>query len=76
MVYKITLDEAKTQLLDLIEAAMQGNEVFILKDDQQLIQLVPVSSPPRNPQFGSAKGLIEIAADFDAPLEDFSDYMP
>lgn len=27
------------------------------------------------PKFGSAKGKIKMSADFDAPLEDFKDYM-
>jgi hypothetical protein len=27
------------------------------------------------PKFGCAKGKIKLAADFDAPLEDFKDYM-
>jgi hypothetical protein len=27
------------------------------------------------PKFGSAKGKIRLSADFDAPLEDFKDYM-
>ena len=27
------------------------------------------------PQFGSAKGKIEISGDFDEPLDDFKDYM-
>jgi hypothetical protein len=32
--------------------------------------------PPKpKPQFGSAKGLIHIAPDFDEPLEDFKPYM-
>jgi predicted DNA-binding antitoxin AbrB/MazE fold protein len=30
---------------------------------------------PRQRTFGSAKGLIKIADDFDEPLEDFRDYM-
>ena len=34
--------------------------------------LVPVAVPARTP--GSAKGQVTIAADFDAPLDDFSDY--
>lgn len=75
MVYQIKLDEAKARLLDLIEAAIKGEEVFILKDDQQAVQLVPVE-PLRQPKFGSAEGLIIIAEDFDAPLEDFSEYIP
>lgn len=28
------------------------------------------------PEFGSAKGLIKMADDFDEPLEDFADYVP
>jgi antitoxin (DNA-binding transcriptional repressor) of toxin-antitoxin stability system len=74
--HQVKLDEAKTHLLDLIEAAIRGEDVFIVKDDQQTVQLVPVELPERRPQFGSAKGLIVIADDFDAPLADFNEYMP
>jgi antitoxin (DNA-binding transcriptional repressor) of toxin-antitoxin stability system len=74
--YKVKLDEAKIRLLDLIEAAIKGEDVFILKDNQQTVQLVPVELPKRRPQFGSAKGLIEMADDFDAPLADFKEYIP
>jgi antitoxin (DNA-binding transcriptional repressor) of toxin-antitoxin stability system len=76
MVYQITLDEAKLRLLDLIEAALKGDEVFILKDGQQAVQLIRVEPPMRHPQFGSAEGLVTIADDFDAALEDFDEYMP
>jgi len=76
MVHQITLDEAKIRLLDLIEAAIKGDDVFILKDDQQAVQLVPVEPPGRHLKFGSAEGLVVMADDFDAPLEDFNEYMP
>ncbi|MEA2604346.1 MAG: hypothetical protein QOF89_5338 [Acidobacteriota bacterium] len=33
------------------------------------------STRPRQRTFGSAKGLIRIADDFDEPLEDFREYM-
>ena len=35
-------------------------------------------SPARKriPEFGSAKGTFKMSADFDAPLDDFKDYMP
>lgn len=32
-------------------------------------------TPSGHPQFGSAKGLIKMADDFDAPLADFQEYM-
>jgi len=39
------------------------------------VQLVPRQAVPRRPQFGSAKGKIWMADDFDAPLEEFKEYM-
>jgi antitoxin (DNA-binding transcriptional repressor) of toxin-antitoxin stability system len=41
-----------------------------------MARLVPVRNGLRRPRFGSAKGLITMADDFDEPLEDFADYMP
>ena len=73
--FQVELDEAKTKLLDLINAAISGEEVFIFKNKDSIVQLVPVEKQPRNPQFGSAQGLLEIADDFDEPLADFADYM-
>jgi antitoxin (DNA-binding transcriptional repressor) of toxin-antitoxin stability system len=73
--HQVNLDEAKTRLFDLIDAAINGEDVFIIKNDQQVVQLVPVVPPKRCPQFESAKGLIVIADDFDAPLSDFNEYM-
>jgi antitoxin (DNA-binding transcriptional repressor) of toxin-antitoxin stability system len=74
--YEVRLDEAKRRLLALIHAAIEGEKVLILTDDQQMVQIVPVAPPKRHPQFGSAKGLIAMAEDFDAPLQDFAEYMP
>ncbi|MEA3308885.1 MAG: DUF2281 domain-containing protein [Chloroflexota bacterium] len=46
---------------------------------QTKYQHVPTADSPkpleRKPQFGSAKGLIVMADDFDAPLADFEEYM-
>jgi len=39
-------------------------------------ELISDQYTKRNPQFGSAKGLIKMANDFDAPLYDFEEYMP
>jgi antitoxin (DNA-binding transcriptional repressor) of toxin-antitoxin stability system len=76
MTYQVMLDEAKTRLRDLIEAAIRGEDVFIVKNEQDAVQLVPVKPPRRHPQFGSARGLVSMADDFDAPLEEFGEYMP
>jgi len=72
---QVTLDEAKARLADLIDAALGGETVSIAKDEQQVVQLVPI--PPRRipGRFGSGKGKIWMSEDFDAPLEDFKEYM-
>ena len=72
--HQVSIEEAKITLPDLIEAAVGGDEVLIAKDDQHIVKLVPVSGTKPSPQFGSAKGLITMAEDFDAPLEDFAEY--
>jgi prevent-host-death family protein len=71
----VDLDEIGNRLPDLVNAAVNGEDVFIDANGQEVVQLVPVARLKRRRQFGSAKGLIWMADDFDAPLEDFKDYM-
>jgi antitoxin (DNA-binding transcriptional repressor) of toxin-antitoxin stability system len=73
--HQVDIEEAKTHLPDLIDAAVNGEEVIIAKDEQRLVKLVPVARAKPRPQFGSAKGLITMSDDFDEPLEDFAEYM-
>ena len=70
----ITLDEAQTRLPALIETAVAGEEIFITRDGL-LVQLVPQTPTKRKRQFGSARGLIQMAPEFDEPMDDFKEYM-
>lgn len=72
---QVTRDEAHEQLAELIEAALRGETVYITTSAQQAIQLIPVPIVRGKPQFGSARGMIRMADDFDAPLEEFHEYM-
>ncbi len=72
---QVTLDEARDHLDDLIRTAMGGDEVIITKDSLPVVKLVPFPTSKAKPRFGSGKGKIEMANDFDGPLEDFSEYM-
>jgi len=72
---RVTLDEAKTHLDELFEAAISGEEVFVTTNEGVSIQLVPRVVHKRKRQFGSANGAIIMAPDFDEPLEDFKEYM-
>ena len=41
-----------------------------------VVDLVPVPNTPRpRPKFGSARGRVHMESDFDAPLDDFADYV-
>lgn len=71
---KVSIEQAQINLTVLIDAALNGEEVVIKQNDKHAVKLVPTSTEKPRPQFGSAKGLIQIAEDFDEPLEDFADY--
>ena len=86
---QVMLEEAGSQLADLTEQANSGEEVIIIRNNAAVAKIVPVlTEEPKNlrPGFGSGKyalvyyalvyyALVYMADDFDAPLEDFKDYM-
>jgi prevent-host-death family protein len=72
---QITVSEASQNLPELIAAALSGEEIVIMQENQPVVKLIPVTPVKRRPQFGSAKGLVTISDDFDEPLEEFKEYM-
>ena len=74
---QIDVKEAQAHLLELIEQAVEGEEIIITKNNHPVVKLVAAIEAPEegHRQFGSAKGLITIADDFDEPLTDFAEYM-
>lgn len=73
--YQVPLEEAKVQFLRLIQEAMQGQEIVITLNNVPMLKLVSIPRSKPRAQFGSAKDLITMSDDFDAPLEDFKEYM-
>jgi len=69
----VDLQKIQEEILLLVERASMGEDVIITKDEQPLVKLVSMTKRQR--QFGSAKGQIKIADDFDSPLEEFREYM-
>ncbi|MCZ7674418.1 MAG: DUF2281 domain-containing protein [Chloroflexi bacterium] len=71
---QIELQQAKDKFLELLELAASGEDVIIAKGSEPFVKLTAATSKlPR--RFGSAKGLIQMSDDFDAPLPDFQEYM-
>ncbi len=73
--HQVTLEEAQDQLAQLMEEAGSGEEV-VIRNNGFAVKLIPVPPEKPRPRLGSAKAdLIYMAPDFDAPLEDFKDYV-
>jgi antitoxin (DNA-binding transcriptional repressor) of toxin-antitoxin stability system len=76
-VIRVTIDEAKARLAELIEKLAAGEEVTIVRGERAVAKLVGQPNPTgRERRPGSAAGaILHMASDFDAPLEDFQEYM-
>ncbi|MBI5160228.1 MAG: type II toxin-antitoxin system prevent-host-death family antitoxin [Micrococcales bacterium] len=73
---RVNVAEAKTKLSQLIDAALQGEEVVIARRNKPLVKLTVVHAGGKVGRFGMFKGRIRTSPDFDAPLADFEPYMP
>ncbi len=71
----IDYKHVKEHFLELIDQAANGNEVVIMQEEEPLVRMIAANRNKRRRQFGSAKGKIKVADDFDEPLEDFREYM-
>ena len=72
----VTLESAQADLRGLISQLKPLDEVVILDNGQPVAKLTRAAQTSRECRAGSAKDKpIWIAPDFDAPLEDFRDYM-
>ncbi|MCP3931568.1 MAG: type II toxin-antitoxin system Phd/YefM family antitoxin [Bacteroidetes bacterium] len=73
---KVNIAEAKAHFSEIIQKALLGEEIIIAKGHKPLVKLVPLSKPDKKRIPGSAvEQLLYVADDFDAPLDDFKDYM-
>ena len=73
---QVNIHEAKTHLSRLIQDVLSGEEVVIARGNQPVVRLVihesaiPARKPGRHPGL-----IIDMAEDFDEPLDDFAEYM-
>lgn len=72
----VTIQEAQAGLLDLIHRLAPGEEVVVTEDDRPVARIIAAASPATERRLGTLRGTVQqMAADFDAPLEDFKEYM-
>jgi prevent-host-death family protein len=73
----VTLEEAQARLPTLVEQLRPGEEIVITRDNEPVAKLVGQARAPRPPRRpGTLRGtVLYMAPDFNAPLEDFKEYM-
>ena len=71
----VNMHEAKSTLSQLVKRAEAGEDVIIARNGKPVVRLTRIKkSAPKLP-WGIFKGKIRMADDFDAPLEEFKDYL-
>jgi len=72
-----SVEDAQSQLRDLLAMALKGGEVIIAEDEKPMVRLVPVEaiesefvSSEKKRIFGLHRGQIWVSEDFDDPLPD------
>lgn len=65
---KVNMYEAKTHFAQLISKVLLGEDIVIAKAGKPLVKIIPYHPENKKREPGSAKGLIKISEDFNAPL--------
>ena len=68
---EVGIREAKNNLSKFIDAVLQGEEVFLTKRGERVVQLVPAPKRPGPRRgFGLWKGKVNLYPGWDSPEED------
>jgi prevent-host-death family protein len=68
---QVNIHKAKTHLSELVARAEAGEEIVIARANVPVVKLIPVVAPKLSRRLGEAKGLVELAPDFEELPEDF-----
>ncbi len=70
MTVEANVHDAKTHLSRLLDQALAGDDVIIMRSGRPLVRLVPVELAQHRRELGTAAGDFVVPQDFDAPLSD------
>jgi len=65
---KVNDHEARTELSELLQRVMNGEQIIISKSGMPVAILSPFETTPETRVPGNDAGKVEIAVDFDTPL--------
>jgi prevent-host-death family protein len=72
--HAIDVNQALTQLRELVRQAARGEDVILTEAGEPVAKIISINRAMGQREFGSVRGLIHMADDFDDPLEEFEDY--
>lgn len=76
MLATITVEETQTNLKELIDQVVAGQEIIITRNQQPVIRLKGEPIKKRQPRkAGNCIGMIKIVSDDNEYLKDFEEYM-
>ena len=70
----VNMHDAKSSLSRLVKRAAAGEEILIANHGKPIAMLTRIPPERREIPWGMFKG-IEMSDDFDAPMEEFKDYL-
>ena len=76
LVREVGTYEAKTHFSKLLEDVQAGTKIIVTRHGKPVAEITPPHPLPKKAKFGCAKSPnFYMAEDFDAPLEEFREYM-
>jgi prevent-host-death family protein len=75
MVTVVNMHAAKSSLSRLVKQAAAGEEILIANHGKPVAMLTRIPNGGTPVPWDMFKGKIEMAADFDAPLDEFQNYL-
>jgi prevent-host-death family protein len=72
---KVSVYEAKSKLSQMINKALEGEEVVITRNGEDTVKLTPVAKKKKRNWIGMYEGQIKIHDDFNDPLPEFEEYL-
>ena len=72
----VTIEEAQAKLSEMIHHMRIDEEVVIVENSRPVARLIMIPSHRVLRKLGTLQGtVVNMASDFDAPLDDFKEYM-
>jgi len=71
---KVGVYEAKSKLSQMIDLALEGEDVIITRNGEEKVKLIPVPKKKKKSWIGMYQGQIKIHDNFDDPIEEFEEY--